>query len=101
MRTRGTTATEVEIFGGVYSVRGDLDRDYLQEVASLVDEKMRLIAERVSTVDTGKIAILAAMNLADELIQCQEKQEGVRVQISEKVADLADRLANALEDGTD
>jgi cell division protein ZapA len=101
MGTKGTTVIEVEIFGGVYSVRGDLDRDYLQEVASLVDEKMRLIAERVSTVDTGKIAILAAMNLADELIQCQEKQEGVRVQISERVEDLANRLANALQETTD
>ena len=40
---------------------------------------MREIAQQVSTVDTGKIAILAALNLTDELFQCRKNQDGDRV----------------------
>jgi cell division protein ZapA len=89
--------TEVEIFGAVYHVRGREDGAYLQEVAALVDRKMREVAEKVSTVDATKIAILAALNIADELCQCREQQEGERVEIKEKAAALAGELAAALD----
>jgi cell division protein ZapA len=90
------TTTEVEIFGAVYAVRGDQDEAYLQELAGMVDGTMRQIAERAPTVDAAKIAILAALNLADELLQCQRRQEGERTEISEKVARLASELEQAL-----
>src|SRR4029453_1656214 len=97
MASGTATTTEVEIFGAVYSVRGDQEREYLQELAKTVDRTMRQIAERVTTVDAGKIAILAALNLADELIQSQRRQEGERERITETVAQLADKLQRALE----
>ena len=52
-RTESAKATEVEIFGSVYSVRGREDSEYLQEVASLVDRRMREVAAKVVTGDTG------------------------------------------------
>lgn len=94
--TRTTTTTEVEIFGHTYHVRGDKDPELFQELAGLVDEKMREIAQQVSTVDTGKIAILAALNIADELLQCRKQQEGERVEIQDKVTRLAERLEGVL-----
>ena len=90
------TTTQVEIFGEVYSVRGSDENGYLQELASLVDRKMREVAERVKG-DTARIAILAALNLADELFQIQNRQEGERVEIREKVAALTEELTHALE----
>ncbi len=90
------TSVEVEIFGAVYPVRGDHDREYLEELAGLVDHKMREVGNNVRTVDTSKIAILAALNLADELLQCTKQQEGERVQIMEKVAELTGELTQAL-----
>ncbi len=96
MASKTTTATEVEIFGAVYNVRGEKDPEYLQELASLVDGRMREIAQQVSTVDSAKIAILAALNIADELFQCQRHQEGSRVEVEEKVAELAGELEKAL-----
>ena len=90
-------ATEVEIFGAVYHVRGRDDSGYLQELADLVDGKMREVSERVRTVDTAKIAILAALNIADELHQCRERHEGERAEIRERVSALAGELAAALE----
>lgn len=97
MAKQSTTSIEVEIFGSAYQVRGEKDSEHLQEVAQLVDERMREIAEHVSTVDTAKIAILAALNIADELFRCREKQEGQRVEISEKVAELTGELSSALQ----
>ena len=93
---RTTTTTDVEIFGSTYHVRGDKDPELLQELAGLVDAKMREIAQQVSTVDTGKIAILAALNIADELLQCRKQQEGERVEIQDKVTRLAERLEEVL-----
>ncbi len=97
MASKTTTATEVEIFGTVYNVRGEKDPEYLQELAGLVDGRMRDIAQQVSTVDSAKIAILAALNIADELFQCQRHQEGSRVEVEEKVAQLAGELSKALQ----
>ena len=91
-----TTTTDVEIFGSTYHVRGDKDPELLQELADHVDGKMREIAQQVSTVDTAKIAILAALNIADELLQCRKQQEGERVEIQDKVTRLAERLEGVL-----
>jgi cell division protein ZapA len=91
-----STTTQVEIFGEEYSVRGSDENGYLQELASLVDRKMREVAGQVKG-DTARIAILAALNLADELFQIQNRQEGERVEIREKVAALTEELTHALE----
>jgi cell division protein ZapA len=91
------TSTEVEIFGAVYNVRGSEDRGYLQGLADLVDRKMREVAQHVSTADTARIAILAALNLADELFRLEKRQAEERVEIREKVAELAEELTEALE----
>ncbi|MFQ5349999.1 MAG: cell division protein ZapA [Thermoanaerobaculia bacterium] len=94
--SKTTTTTDVEIFGSSYHVRGDKDPELLQELAGHVDGKMREIAQQVSTVDTAKIAILAALNIADELTQCRKQQEGERVEIQDKVTRLAERLEGVL-----
>lgn len=91
------TQTEVEIFGAVYHVRGSEDTEYLQNLADLVDRRMREIAQHVTSGDTTRIAILAALNLADELFRTQKQQEGERVEIREKVVELTEELTQALE----
>jgi cell division protein ZapA len=88
--------TAVRIFGATYNVRGSDDREYLQELADLVDAKMREVARHVTTADTARIAILAALNMADELFRTQKRQEGERVEIKEKMAGLAEELREAL-----
>jgi cell division protein ZapA len=94
-----STTTQVEIFGEVYNVRGSDENGHLQNLADLVDRRMREVAEHVKG-DTARIAILVALNLADELSQAQvlqNGQEGERVEIREKVAALTEELTHALE----
>jgi cell division protein ZapA len=58
---------KVQIFGQAFPIQGDLDAAYVQKLALYVDEKMRAISEMTPTVDTQKVAILAALAIADEL----------------------------------
>jgi cell division protein ZapA len=58
---------QVQIFDKTYTVQGELDEAYVQSLAQSVNERMRAIAEVSGSVDTGRIAVLAALNLADEL----------------------------------
>jgi len=62
---------KVQIFGQVYSIQGELDGKYVQKLAKYVDEKMHDIADVTKTVDTQKVAVLAALAIADELHSMQ------------------------------
>ena len=63
----------VEIFGQTYSIRGDLEEKYVQKLAKCVDEKMHAIAGATGIVDTQKLAVLAALAIADELHSLKTK----------------------------
>src|SRR6266446_2133795 len=74
IRTRGDSMSgpvKVQIFGQVYSIQGELDGKYVQKLAKYVDEKMHEIADVTKTVDTQKVAVLAALAIADELHSMQ------------------------------
>lgn len=73
MERRGTV-TQVEIFGQTYSVRADGESTYVHDLARFVDSRMREVADRTATVDTTKIAILAALNITDDLKQVERQR---------------------------
>jgi cell division protein ZapA len=58
----------VEIYDQIYHLSGQ-DADHIRELAALVDSKMRAVAAQGRTVDSLRVAVLAALNLADELSQ--------------------------------
>jgi cell division protein ZapA len=62
----------VVIQGQRYPVRSSLDPVYVAELAAYVDEKMRTAAETGTTQDTLRLAVLAALNIADEVFRCRE-----------------------------
>ncbi|ACL18289.1 cell division protein ZapA [Desulfitobacterium sp. LBE] len=65
----------VEIFGEKHVIRGQESPEHILKVAREVDKKMRLIAQRTPRLAIHQIAILAALNLADELEKIKEEQE--------------------------
>jgi cell division protein ZapA len=69
----------VEIHGQRYAVRSDLDQAYITELAAYVDQKMRLAADELSSADSLRVAVIAALNLADELYRSRadEALDGV------------------------
>jgi cell division protein ZapA len=62
----------VDIYDQTYRLRGQ-DPDYIHQLAAVVDAKMRLVAAQGKTVDSLRVAVLAALNIADELA-CAEQQ---------------------------
>jgi cell division protein ZapA len=62
----------VVIQGQRYPVRSALDPQYVVELAAYVEEKMRTAAETGSANDTLRLAVLAALNIADEVFRCRE-----------------------------
>jgi cell division protein ZapA len=62
-------STTVEILGREYKIRGLADEAYVREVADYVDAKMREVSRGAATPTAERVAILAAMNIADELLQ--------------------------------
>jgi len=88
----------VEIFGSTYHVRGGDGSGDLQVLAREVDGRMRELSEHASTADPARLAILVALNLADELSRARKQQEGERVEIREKIEELARELELALQE---
>lgn len=85
----------VEIFGQTYSVRGEGDPDYLTELARFVDSRMRDVAAEVATVDPLKIAILAALNIADEFSRYRRQREdaaGIWIEKTEEISNRLDKV---------
>jgi len=64
-------ATAVTIYGQTYHLRGNEGETYLTELASLVDRRMREVVEATGTADTMRVAILAALNIADDYLQAR------------------------------
>lgn len=64
----------VEIYDQVYHLRG-VDPAYIQQLAAIVDGKMRAVSAHGNTVDSLRVAVLAALNIADELATLRERYE--------------------------
>jgi len=85
--------TEVEIFGSTYTIKGDEDPAYIRQLAMYVDDKMRAVARRSpSMLSTHKIAVLTALNVADELFKLKRRQQDMDDMIREKTGDLFEIL---------
>ena len=87
----------VVIYDQEYFMRGDLNQEYIQKLAQYLDTKMRSIAERTRTVDTLRVAMLAALNVADEYHQMKARLEEVTQQMDQKVSACSDALDEILK----
>ena len=67
----------VEIHGQRYPIRSTLDQEYVTRLASYVDEKMRAAAVSMPTGDLLRLAVLTALNVADELFRCRESVSSI------------------------
>jgi cell division protein ZapA len=68
-------SVRVEIFDQAYNLRGS-DPEYILKLAEYVDSKMRAVAEATNTIDTVRLAVLAALNIADEYHLLKRKDHG-------------------------
>lgn len=85
----------VNVFGSDYNVRADSDGEHVQEVAGIVDRKMREIDRQFSQGSSTRTAVLACMNLVDEHLR--QRHEDARW-MKRRVGALTDKLESVLRD---
>ncbi|MBI2832946.1 MAG: cell division protein ZapA [Acidobacteria bacterium] len=88
----------VEIYGQQYPIKSSLDAAYVVELAAFVDQRMHAAAGETPSGESLKIAVLAALNIADEFFRCRhERIEGTEWrERAEAIESLLDRaLANS------
>jgi cell division protein ZapA len=95
MEDKKQTVT-VQIFGEDYPIRGSADQDYIIEVASYLDSKMREVAEKNGNKSPARVAILAALNITDELFQARSASSIEVKKIEEKTQIILDWLESKL-----
>jgi cell division protein ZapA len=71
-KNTGTNRVTVEIFNQEYIVKGSENAEYIEMLAAYVDRRMRMIEQRNHSLSIVKVAVLTALNLADELNKLQE-----------------------------
>ena len=91
------SSVRVEIFDQAYNLRGS-DPEYILKLAEYVDSKMRAVAEATNTIDTVRLAVLAALNVADEYHMLRRKQENGSNDYQKRALRLADALDEVLGD---
>jgi cell division protein ZapA len=97
-------AVNVEIYDQVYHLRG-VDAEYIESLAALVNEKMRAVSAQGGTVDSLRVAVLAALNIADELCTLRQQydelagsQQSAEISMRSRADSLADMLDEVLSD---
>ncbi len=86
----------VSIFDQVYYIKSAAERAYMEEVARYVDDKMHTIAARTQTVDSFRVAVLAALHIADELLRLRQDHHELQSSVEAKSMQYAALLDEAL-----
>jgi cell division protein ZapA len=91
------SSVRVEIFDQAYNLRGS-DPEYILKLAEYVDGKVRAVAEQTKTVDTARLAVLAALNIADEYHMLKRNRDGGTVDYLKRAHHLVDALDEVLDE---
>jgi cell division protein ZapA len=93
-------SVSVEIYDQIYNLRGS-DGEYIQQLAALVNAKMRAVAAHGGTADSLRVAVLAALNIADELLALRARYDSLAGSVDsaeDSMRSRADTLSEMLDD---
>lgn len=88
---------KVEIYDQSYNVHAEGNEENLRKLAAYVDGKMRDVAETTRMVDSLRVAVLAALNIADELFMARERQQTLEGPLRQRVEKCVALVEKALE----
>ena len=95
--TGASPTIRVEIYNQTYNIRSDGDTEYIIQLAEFVDSRMREISSGTLTVDSLKVAILAALHIADELHRLKNLHEQADSQLAARSTECAEMLDRLLK----
>jgi cell division protein ZapA len=88
---------KIEIYGQTYYMQGDLDQAYVEDLARYVDAKMNAVADGTRTVDSMRVAVLAALAIADELHALRRSQQDMRGALRDRTERCLNLVERALK----
>jgi len=88
---------KIQIYDQTYHIAGDLEPKYIEELASYLDAKMREVARSTGTVDSVKVAVLAALAIADELHSLKLRNDDQREELRERAERCLKLVERALQ----
>ena len=88
----------VQIHGLQYAIRSDLDPQYIGELAAFLDERMRLAAQELGTVDPLKVSVVAAMNVVDDLFRARADATGAEGRVLARTIEIERLVDTVLQD---
>jgi cell division protein ZapA len=88
---------KIDIYDQTYHIAGDLQPEYVEELAAHVDGKMREIARSTGTVDSVRVAVLAALAIADELHTLKQGRDENREELRERAERCLKLVERALQ----
>ena len=91
-----TNVVPISIQGQQYPIRTSLDPEYVLRLATFVDEKMRAASDSTPSGDSLRLAVLTALNIADELFRCRDAAEQRNGQLAERTEELERLLDRVL-----
>jgi cell division protein ZapA len=86
---------QVDIHGQRYPIRSDLDPQYVAELAAFVDEKMRQVSLELASADPVRLAVVAALNITDELFRTRADASGESSRVNSRAAEI-ERLVDSV-----
>lgn len=90
----------VEIGGQRYPIRSTLDEKYVGELAAFVDAKMRAAADAAPASDMLGLAVLVALNIADEFFRARDQQSSARGELNARALQLEQLVDDAISQVT-
>ncbi|MBS0170920.1 MAG: cell division protein ZapA [Nitrospira sp.] len=87
-----TKTIDVEIYGQRYSVNGEADESYVKKLAEMVDKQMKQVAAGMRSATPAKLAVLAAFNLAHELMESERRFRQDAADADRRVASLMESI---------
>jgi cell division protein ZapA len=88
---------KVRIYGAEYAVRGQEDANYIQAVADYVDQKMREVDNKIRVDSSLKVAILASLNITDELFRLRDQ----KTELEDKIKEISLLIDRQFSESTD
>ena len=90
------TKVEVSIYGQHLVVQGDGDEAYVHKLANYVEAQMQVLAQGMKTGTPAKLAILAALNIADQLFQQERRREAGEIEVDRRALDMMEHIEEQL-----
>lgn len=83
---------EIKVMGQKFVIRSESSEDYVNQVATFVDQKMNDVVKNSKSVASLNVAILAAMNIADEYLKYRMNKERQHTQVEKKIKDVIELI---------